>query len=165
MKNKIVFFAALAAAAVILAQDQTSVPSRGPAPLVRGDRVTFAPRVFTPPKRDLFTIQTYVSAAGTGPAAAGPGYVTAPPAKETAEEDKPEEAPKPVFVLRYVGFVQNRARTKFVGLVMFEGRPLSVETNDVIGPGWKVRRLSEKEIEVEGPDGTTQVFALEGELR
>jgi len=165
MKNEMVIFAALAAAAAIFAQDQTSAPSRGAAPLVRVDLVTFAPRPFNPPRRDLFTTQVYVSAAGAGPGASGPGYVTSPPATETVEKEKLEEAPTPGFVLRYVGFVQNRARTRFVGLVMFEGRPHPVELNDVIGPGWKVRRLSDKEIEVEGPDGATQVFALEGEIR
>jgi hypothetical protein len=54
---------------------------------------------------------------------------------------------------------------KVVGLVMFEGQFLSVEAGDAVGPGWKVRRVTDKEVEVEGPDGASLVFALEGEIR
>jgi hypothetical protein len=157
MKNKLVVLAALTAAA-IGAQDQTSVPSAGPPPLIRRDLVPAAVRGFPPLRRDLFSVQAYLP--GGNPQESGPGFVTGPP-----EKGGPEEAPRPVFALRYVGFVQSQARTKFVGLVMFEGKFLAVEAGDTVGPGWKVLRLSAKEVEVEGPDGKIQVFAFEGELR
>jgi len=158
MKNKWVGVAVLAAAAA-LAQDQGPARSRGPASLVRRDLVRSSPPAFSPFKRDLFSLQAAVSGAAGG-LDVGPGFVTAPP-----EKTELEAPPRPAFTLRYVGFIQNRARTKFVGLVMFEGQFLSVEAGDVVGPGWKVRRVTDKEIEVEGPDGTSQLFALEGEIR
>jgi hypothetical protein len=158
MKNKWVGLAFLAAGAV-LAQDQGPARTEVPASLVRRDLVRSSPPAFPPLKRDLFSLQSALPGAAGG-LDLGPGYVTAPP-----EKVEPEVPSRPAFALRYVGFIQNRARMKVVGLVMFEGQFLSVEAGDAVGPGWKVRRVTDKEVEVEGPDGASLVFALEGEIR
>jgi hypothetical protein len=157
MRNKRFLFAALAASAILA---QETVPSKSAAlpVLVRRDLVSFSAREFPPAKRDLFSTQTF--SPGRLVPLSGPANPTS-----AAEKPEPAEAPQPALALRYVGYARNPGRTKFVALVMFEGQLLTVEAGDVIGPGWKVLRITAKEIEVEGPDGKIETFAFEGELR
>jgi len=158
MQNKVVpFILALVVAA--LAQESGTPKTAAPSPLVRRDLLPVKAREFPPVKRDLFSLQSY--AATTGAPVSGPGFVTRPPEALA----KPEEALPPVFALRYLGYIVNQARTKVVGLVMFEGRMAAVEAGDILGQGWKILRVTAKDIEVESPDGQTRTFAFEGELR
>jgi Tfp pilus assembly protein PilP len=124
-------------------------------PLIRRDLIPAAARTFPPLKRDPFSAQIFAGNETAVPAGGG-GFAGIPP------EVKPAEEPPPILpvAFRFVGYIKSSAG--LVGLVLFQGQALAVREGDEAGPGWKVVRITAKEIEIQGPDGKTQVFPLEG---
>ena len=167
----------LVLAAVLSASGQ-SAPARpgkgGPAPvrgpLLRMDLLGRHPAVPVPVKRDPF-----VAGGPSGEAAEGamprPGAgLSGRPfpggrlggAKPGLEP--PAEAPaEPALNLRYVGFV--RGKDRILALVLVNGQASAVGAGDILGDAWKVAAVTAAEIEIQGSDGATLKFALEGERK
>ena len=64
--------------------------------------------------------------------------------------------------MRYIGFSRSAASQKIVALVVVDGRAEAVAEGDTVGGGYKVVRITLKEIEILAPDGTTLQFAWTG---
>jgi hypothetical protein len=82
----------------------------------------------------------------------------------------PEEAPSgesqaPPLTLHYIGYSYNETKQKFVALVFFEEQVTAVQEGDILPMGWKVLKITAKELEVEGPDKKSRTFSREGEQR
>jgi len=130
------------------------------APLIRMDLIKKQEGDIAVVKRDIFVPQSAVPVfAGPTPAALHPGV------KSPMPEAKPvEEAPQEVTLnLRYMGYIQGGQN--FLALVLFENQASAVGVGELIGQAWKVIRVEAAEIEVQGQDGKTYKFALEGERK
>ncbi|MGD0782661.1 MAG: hypothetical protein ABSA30_07365 [Candidatus Aminicenantales bacterium] len=112
-----------------------------------------------PPRRDIFSPQGAPSVDERG---FRPGPVRS---AVLSAEKKAEEEARPVFALRYIGFSRSAASKKIVALVLIDSQAQAVEEGDTLGAGYKVTRITVKEIEIHAPDGTAIQFALEGAER
>jgi hypothetical protein len=155
------FFAVLAGAACGAAAGDRAADKPAPAPksLIRKEwlKTPAAPPI--PPRRDIFSPQS-TAPADQGIVPFGPGRPAVLPA-----EKKNEEEARPAFALRYIGYSRSAASKKIVALVLIESQAQAVEEGDTIGAGYKVTRITRKEIEIQAPDGTNLQFALKGAER
>jgi hypothetical protein len=110
-----------------------------------------------PPRRDIFS-----AFGGFTPGAAE--ATTQIPVNKKTPETQIEEAP-PVLALRYIGYSRASGTKKIVALVMVDAQASAVEEGETLPQGYKVVRITVKEIEVQGPDGKSVTFALEGAER
>jgi Tfp pilus assembly protein PilP len=82
----------------------------------------------------------------------------------TPEEIKAaEELQEAVLSVRYIGYIQ--ARQKIIALILFEEKATTVEEGDMLGELGRVIKVTSGELEIQGPDGKSQRFALEGERK
>ena len=63
--------------------------------------------------------------------------------------------------IRYIGYVISA--DKMVGLIVFEGNALAVESGEVISDGVKIGKITIEEIEIVGSDSQKRRYYLEGE--
>jgi len=143
----------LAAAAAFLSAQAPA--SKSPAPLVRRDLLRTAPPVFPEIQRDLFSVARYVAPLGPGTS------FTPMQAGDKPPEDQPV-APPPA-VVRYVGYIKYASEEKPVALVLINGEAWAVKEGEPIGNGWTALRVTEKEIELQDPEGKKLVFPYQGE--
>jgi hypothetical protein len=130
-----------------------------PGPVIRMDLLHEAGRPEASAKRDIFIPQ---SATAGGPIPVLISGIQTPMAGLEAQRAG-EESKIPALSLRYVGFIQ--AKKKFIGLVLFEGQAMAVEEGDFVGQEWKIVRIAADALDIQGSDGKTQTFALEGERK
>ncbi len=149
------FLAAVLALAVSGQKPDAKSPAQA-APLIRMDWLKSPAGPFVPPRRDVFSPQgvAVMDEEGTPLQPGRPG--------RPAAEKKPEEEAKPAWALRYIGFSRSAASQKIVALVVVDGRAEAVAEGDTVGGGYKVVRITLKEIEILAPDGTTLQFAWTG---
>ncbi len=134
-------------------------PAPAPKSLIRKEWLKTPTEPPVPPRRDIFSPQA------AAPAERG-GFPSGParPAVLSAERKVEEEA-RPAFALRYIGFSRSAASKKIVALVIIDSQAQAVEEGETVGAGYKVARITIKEIEIQAPDGTALLFALEGAER
>jgi hypothetical protein len=128
-------------------------------PLIRKDLLLKKENRRAEPKRDLFSRQMILGSEGTPQAV--------PQVKDAISSDeKPGiESGPPLLTMHYIGFSHNRTKQKYIALVLFEGQVRAVSEGEMLGPNWKVLKITAGEIEVQGDDGKSQKFGLEGERR
>jgi hypothetical protein len=83
------------------------------------------------------------------------------PARGAAPAGSAETPQETGPAIRYLGYIQGKKGT--VGLVLFGGQAQAVAAGDVLGSAWKVVKITTEILEVQGSDGKTRTFALEGE--
>jgi hypothetical protein len=123
-------------------------------PLVRKDLLETGESKTVPPGRDIFRPRFSASA----------GLFSRPPGPSAAAANRSprtKEAPAFSLDLVYVGLV--RSGGKIVALVMAEGQTMPVAEGDEITPGYKVLRITDTEIEVEGPNALRKTFVRQGD--
>lgn len=76
-----------------------------------------------------------------------------------------EESQAPPLILHYIGHVYNKTKQKFVALVFCQEQVMAVQEGDILPTGWKVLKITAKELEIEGPDKKPLTFSIEGEQR
>jgi hypothetical protein len=156
----------LAGAGLVLGFGQDKPPTAEKAaaakaskPLIRMDLLQKGDRNAAFVKRDIFIPQSDLGLSGTLSAPPGVRMAKAGAAGESA-------APEPQALslnVRYLGFIQSKQ--KMTALVLFEGQAVAVAEGDALGPAWKVVKISAGLIEIQGEDGKSQTFALEGERK
>jgi len=140
-----------AAAALDKAPDK---PAAAPKSLIRKEWLRAPAEPLVPPRRDIFSPQA-ASSVDEGGVPFRPGQPGAVPT-----EKKVEEEARPAFALRYIGYSRALATKKIVALVMIESQAQAIEEGDMVGAGYKVARITLKEIEIQAPDGTILTFVL-----
>ena len=165
--RKILVWGAAVLAAAVSGASQTHAPilkkppvAKAAGPLVRKDLLASVRREAAPFRRDLFLPQGPGSESlNAMPGVLGgqvrPGIV---PAGET-----PAEGEAPLPTVRYVGFV--RAQGRFLALVLVDGQAAALAEGDTAGAAGKVVKITAVEIEIQGADGISLKFALEGERK
>jgi len=165
--RKILVWGAAILAAAAFGASQTSAPTlkkppvaKAAGPLVRKDLLAALRSAAAPVRRDLFLPQELGSdALNAMPVVLGgairPGIV---PAGENPVEG---EAPPPT--VRYVGFV--RAQGRFLALVLVDGQAAALAEGETAGSAGKVVKITAAEIEIQGAEGKSLKFALEGERK
>ena len=157
--------AAIVLAAAVFAGGQKPAPAakkpaKAAGPLVRLDLLAAVRSGPTPFFRDIFLPQ---GPGSEGPAATPvvlggsirPGIVPA--------EENPAEGVAPLPAVRYVGFVRSQGR--FLALVLVDGQAAALAEGESAGAAGKVIKITAAEIEIQGADGKSQKFALEGERK
>jgi len=134
-----------------------AVKPSAPARLVRLDLLPSGSRGAAAVRRDLFVPFSAAEGLTLGPPLAG----KLQPARGAAPADAAEAPQETGPAIRYLGYIQGKKGT--VGLVLFEGQAQAVSAGDVLGSAWKVVKITTEILEVQGPDGKTRTFALEGE--
>jgi len=142
------------AGAAVLVFAQTP-ETKKPGPLVRRDLIRTAAPVFPEIKRDLFSMARFSASFASG----------TPMALSPADDQPPadEPAPPPPAVVRYVGYIKYATVDKPVAIVLINGEAWAVSEGEPIGNGWTAVRITEKEIELQNPEGKNQVFLYQGE--
>lgn len=138
---------------------ETAAAAKASKPLIRMDLLQKGDRDAAFVKRDIFIPQSDLGLSGTLSAPPGVRMAKAGAAGESA-------APEPQALslnVRYLGFIQTKQ--KMTALVLFEGLAVAVAEGDALGPAWKVVKISAGLIEIQGEDGKSQTFALEGERK
>ena len=146
----VVAFLALASAlASFAAQDSGAAK-----PLVRKDLLVLGKAEIAPPLRDIFRPRF----SGTPSVAVRPAGPAPKPAAGTAVTEEP-----PSFNLNvsYIGSIKSGGRT--IALVLRGGQTLSVSEGDEIVPGYRVVRVTDEAIAVQGPTGETRTFTKQGD--
>jgi len=128
-------------------------------PLVRKDLLQKKAGRTPAARRDLFSPR--LTAGTEGLPLVMPKLKTTPPPDEAASG----ESQAPSLTLHYIGHVYNKTKQKFVALIFFEEQVTAVQEGDILPTGWKVLKITAKEMEVEGPDKKIQTFSIEGEQR
>jgi hypothetical protein len=155
----------LAGAGLVLGFGQDKPPTAEKAaaakaskPLIRMDLLQKGDRDAAFVKRDIFIPQSDLGLSGMLSASPGIRMAKAGAAGESAAE------PQALSLnVRYLGFIQSKQ--KMTALVLFEGQAVAVAEGDALGPAWKVVKISAGLIEIQGEDGKSQTFALEGERK
>jgi len=120
-------------------------------PLVRKDLLVFGSGEIAAPIRNIFRPRTTAPPPGRRP--------VNPPIKLPATAG-PEASAVFSLNISYVGSVNAGGRT--IALVLLNGQTVSVGEGDSLAPGYKVVRVTAREIVVEGPNSERKTFLLQG---
>jgi len=123
-------------------------------PLVRKDLLVLGKAEIAPPLRDIFRPRS----SGAPSVAVRPA---GPAPKPAAGTSGPEEPPSFNLSVSYVGSIKSAGRT--IALVLRGGQTLSVSEGDEIVPGYRVVRVTDEAIVVQGPTGETRTFTKQGD--
>jgi hypothetical protein len=165
MNGKQVLSGLVMAAAIVLvcsAQSAKKTPEKSAAgqpqkPLIRKDLLQKKTRGTAAIKRDLFSPQSILGNQDMP--------LVMPKVKTTADEESPAAESQPPLVLHYIGFGYNQTKQKYFAMIFFQEQVTTVQEGDTLGPGWKVVKITAKELQVEGPDGKPLTFSREGDQR
>ncbi len=159
-KRWICALVAVAVGGGFLAATGEEKPAAGPVSLIRWEWLPATPAPPAPPKRDIFSPR---STPVPGEDRVRPDAVFARPGEAPPEAGgKPTEPQPPAFELRFIGWSFGVAQKRLVGIVLLDGTAAAVAEGETLANGFTVTRITRREIEVRGPDGKTQTFALEG---
>ena len=154
----------MAAAIALVCSGQTtkkppekSATAQPQKPLIRKDLLQKKAHSTVSIKRDLFSPQSIMQ----NPVV--PAVM--PKVKTTANEEAPADESQPSLVLHYIGFGYNQTKQKYFAMIFFQEQVTTVQEGDALGPGWKVVKITAKELQVEGPDGKPLTFSREGDQR
>jgi len=154
----------MAAAIALVCSGQTaketpekSAAAQSQKPLIRKDLLQKKTRGTSAIKRDLFSPQSILGNQVMPP--------VMPKVKTTADEETPAAESQPPLVLHYIGFGYNQTKQKYFAMIFFQEQVTTVQEGDTLGPGWKVVKITAKELQVEGPDGKPLTFSREGDQR
>jgi hypothetical protein len=157
--------AAFVLAGTIFALGQKPAPdarkrAKDAAPVVRLDLLAVVRSGPTPFLRDIFQPQ--------GPGAGGPAampVVLGGPVRPVIvpEGGNPADEAAALPNIRYVGFVRSKGR--FLALVLIDGQAGALAEGDMAGAAGKIVKITAAEIEIQGADGKSLKFALEGERK
>lgn len=117
--------------------------------LVRLDLLQPAASTLVPERRNIFI-------GGSGAAVLPPSFPGPKRAAEAEEAEPDVEIPE----VQYVGYIQSPRG--LIGLVLVQGTAQAVAQGEAVQPGYTVTRLTRKEIEITGPDGTKKIHLLQG---
>jgi len=174
MKKEIRFLSACLLAAW-LGQAAGAVMAQGTAPakasqegeprsLVRKDLLLKKKGELGPPKRNIFSLQTFAPAPDVSGSQTIPAVTNAagakPPQGGQAQAAQAEVL-QPVFDFRYIGYV--RSSRKVTAVVIYNGLPYPVSEGDALGQEIRILKITAKEIEIQGPNSGKKTFSLEGE--
>lgn len=120
-------------------------------PLVRKDLLVFGSGEIAAPIRDIFRPKT------TAPP---PGRRPVRPVEKVPVTPGPEAQAAFSLNITYVGSVNAGGRT--IALVLRNGQTVSVGEGDDLAPGYKVVRVTAREIVVQGPNSERKTFKLQG---
>jgi hypothetical protein len=110
------------------------------------------------PRRNIFSSSSQ-SPGIVPPPANNP--VTAPPQVQPGvNNSQVQEQSEPGLSLSYVGYV--RTAKSMIALIVLDGQPDAVREGEIIRPGFKLVKITPRDIEISGPDSKTQKFSLEG---
>lgn len=126
-------------------------------PLIRKDLLQKKAHSTAAIKRDLFSPQSIIQNPVVPP--------VMPKVKTTANEEAPADESQPALVLHYIGFGYNQTKQKYFAMIFFQEQVTTVQEGDTLGPGWKVVKITAKELQIEGPDGKPLTFSREGDQR
>jgi len=128
-----------------------AAPAENPAePLVRMDLLDPDKGDVPATLRDVFRPKTLPRPKAQAPPRPAP-KVVAPP---------PQEAPAFGLTLTYMGTVASEGR--MMALVTVGGQTLPVTLGEEISPGYRVVRITQESIEVEGANGLRKTFSRQG---
>ena len=153
---------ALAAACAALGlAGQTGGPKAAPAkarkPLVRLDLLRLTPPALSAERRNIFV-------AGAPTATESGDQAELAEAQAEAESDNPggpgAVAPGEAFAFQYIGYIHSPRGV--IGLAIVQGTAQAVAQGDLVQPGYTATRVTDKEIEVTGPDGKARIYPLQG---
>jgi hypothetical protein len=126
--------------------------------LIRKDLLAPRPGELPLPRRNIFSPSSQSSRIVLPPAI---NPVIAPlPVHPGADNSPVQEPSEPGLNLSYVGYV--RTAKKMIALIVLDGQPDAVKEGEMIRPGFKLVRITARDIEVSGPDSKTQKFSLQG---
>ncbi len=164
-KRALVFLAATIVAAALGVLGQTAptgakapAPAKARKPLVRLDLLQLAPPALTAERRNIFV-------AGAAAAPALQAQDEESDSEGQGDEENPAlggrgAAPGEDFAVQYVGYIHSPRGV--IGLVLVEGTAQAVAQGELIQPGYTATRVTDKEIEVTGPDGKARIYPLQG---
>jgi len=153
---------AAVAAAVSPAQDKAGPAEKKAVPtasLIRMDLLQSKKRPGAEAERDLFLPQSQSASMGMSMGAMMDRRSPLPAAMESAAMEPLEAS----FSPRYVGYI--RGKIRITALVLYENQAMALEEGDMLGPIWKVVKITAEGIEIQGPDGSSRTFPLEGERK
>jgi len=127
-------------------------------PLVRRDLIRTAAPEFPAIKRDLFS--TVPFAAGGEEFAGAPGI---PGSVRSGTPLKEEVILPPPAAVRYVGFIRNTTKKSFVAIVLIDDKAWAASEGELFAFGWSALKVTDKEVELQNPEGKKLVFMYEGE--
>ena len=134
--------------------------------LIRMDLLERRDEPLAAAKRDPFVPGARFDFPASTPMQQGPGmggFRQGMPGFKRDTEPAAETPPEPAVNIRYVGFIQGRE--KLLALVLFNGQAVAVSAGEALGDVWKVVKITSEELEIQGPDGASLKFALEGERK
>lgn len=127
--------------------------------LVRKELLIQEKKKLAPPKRNIFSLQSY-SLENRGEETAGVnlsrGGTQTKPQEERAESAL-------ALDLRYIGYIDSGQ--KIIALVIFEGEALAVEAGEMVTMDVKIEKITQENIVVVGLDAQQRTYALEGETK
>jgi len=126
-------------------------------PLIRKDLLQKKTGGTAAINRDLFSPQSILGNQVMPP--------VMPKVKTTADEETPAAESQPPLVLHYIGFGYNQTKQKYFAMIFFQEQVTTVQEGETLGPGWKVVKITAKELQVEGPDGKPLTFSRDGDQR
>ncbi|MDP2916242.1 MAG: hypothetical protein Q8O91_12430 [Candidatus Aminicenantes bacterium] len=153
---------AAVAAAVSPAQDKAGPAEKKAVPaasLIRMDLLQSKKRPGAEAKRDLFIPQSQSAPMGMPMGAMMDRRSPLPTAAEAAAMESQEAS----FTARYVGYI--RGKKRIIALILYENQAMALEEGDMLGPIWKVVKITAEGIEIQGSDGALQKLPLEGERK
>jgi hypothetical protein len=143
----------IAAAGLVLGGALVLIAAQEPRkPLVRKDLLVFGSGEIAPPLRDIFRPK---------PAAVPPVPRPVGQAAATSAARNPEVPAAFTLNISYIGSINAGGRT--IALVLRGGQTLSVGEGDEVAPGYKVVRVTAREIVVEGPNSERKTFPRQGD--
>lgn len=157
----ILVFAAFAAAASP-AQDKAVPADKKAAPtisLLRMDLLQSKERRSAAVKRDIFIPQSQSVPMGMPMGTMMDMRSPLPTAAEAAAMELQEAS----FNTRYIGYI--RGKKRIIALILYENQAMALEEGDMLGPIWKVVKITAEGIEIQGPDGPSRTLPLEGERK
>jgi hypothetical protein len=161
-KTWVGLLAAVAWSTLALSQERppAAKPAAGAAPsrLVRMDLLPGGSRGTAVIRRDLFAPAGAIEMVPFTPAQVAAGGLRSGRDLTPDVAAAPEEAGPSI---RYLGYIQSKKGV--VALILFGGQAQAVSEGDVIASAWKVVKVTAETLEVQGADGRTRTFALEGE--
>ncbi len=167
MRNKRAVSVFLASAVVLIqvsgvagqTKKETGVKSPPtPTSLIRKDLLVHRSDELPLPKRNIFS-PSEASPRTLPPPVIKP--VSPPPVADAQGGDvTPAEPSEPSLNLAYIGFV--RAAKTMIALVVLDGQPMAVNEGEMVRPGYKLTKITPKEIEISLPDSKTQKFSFQG---
>ena len=153
---------AAVAASVSPAQEKAGPAEKKAVPtaaLIRMDLLQNQKRPSPAVKRDLFLPQSESAPMG----APIPAMMNKRPPFPTAGEAAAAEPQEASFNARYIGYI--RGKIRITALVVFENQAMALEEGDMLGPIWKVVKITAEGIDIQGQDGSSRTLPLEGERK